>query len=43
MGEQSRPAKIHPTAVVATTAEGRRLWMFLETASGRWFVHGEWA
>lgn len=29
--------------VVATTAEGRRLWMFLETASGRWFVHGEWA
>ena len=29
--------------VVATTAAGRRLWMFLETASRRWFVHGEWA
>ncbi len=29
--------------VVATTRSGRRLWMFLETASRRWFVHGEWA
>lgn len=25
------------------TATGRRLWVFRETASGRWFVHGEWA
>lgn len=29
--------------VVATTGSGRRLWMFLETAARRWFVHGEWA
>lgn len=29
--------------LTAWTATGRRLWVFRETASGRWFVHGEWA
>ena len=29
--------------VVWTSTRGRRLWLYGETATDRWFVHGEWA